>query len=128
MRVRLRLGYFAAPLVGVLALLCALAFTMTPSTADTAGPSCGEQLVKNEKGIQIKILFAKNGAVQRYVIVESQENVEDANGLELELEKHWGPPAVNAPPMHIVSFKPGSGGMSIPDKAIDSCGRTLSFQ
>jgi hypothetical protein len=123
-RVRLRTGLFVAPL----ALAIAFAFVGTPSRAATAGPSCGEQLEKNGKGISIKILFAKNGAVQQYVVVNSQENVEDANDMRKDLELHFGPAGINAPPLRIVSFKPGSGGMQIPDKAIDSCGRTLSFQ
>lgn len=128
MRVRLRLNYFAAPLVAAAAFALAFALMVQPSRAVTAGPSCGEQLVKNDKGIQIKILFANNGAVQRYLVVDSQENMEDVNDLTLDLEKHFGPAAINAPPLRIVSFKPGSGGMQIPDKAIDSCGRKLSFQ
>jgi hypothetical protein len=105
-----------------------LAFLASPSRAATAGPSCGEQLVKNDKGISIKILFAKNGAVQRYLVVDSQENMEEVNDLRLSLEQKYGPAGVNAPPLRIVSFKPGSGGMQVPDKAVDSCGRTLSFQ
>lgn len=124
MRVRLGTGLFVAPL----ALAIAFAFAGMPSRASTAGPSCGEQLEKNDKGIQIKILFAKNGAVQQYQVVNSQENVEDTNDMRKELELHFGPAGIDAPPLRIVSFKPGSGGMQIPDKAIDSCGRTLSFQ
>ena len=124
MRVRLSTGLFVAPL----ALAIACAFAGTSARADTPGPKCGEQLVKNDKGIQIKILFANNGAVQRYLVINSQENMEDTNDLRLDLEKHFGPAGINAPPLRIVSFKPGSGGMQIPDKAIDSCGRTLSFQ
>jgi hypothetical protein len=96
--------------------------------AVTPGPSCGEQLVKNDKGIQIKVLFAKNGAVQRYLVVDSQENQEGVNDLLIALERQFGPASINAPALHITSFKPGSGGMQIPDKAVDSCGRTLSFQ
>lgn len=92
------------------------------------GPSCGEQLVKNDKGVQIRILFAKNGTVQRYLVVENAQNTEDANDLRLSLEQQYGQAGVAAPPMHIVSFKTGSGGMMLPDKAVDSCGRTLSFQ
>lgn len=84
--------------------------------------------MKNEKGIQIKILFAKNGAVQRYAVLDNQENMEDVNDLVKSLEDHFGPAAIDAPPLRIVSFRPGSGGMQIPDKAVDSCGRTLSFQ
>ena len=101
---------------------------MRPSLALTPGPSCGEQLVKNDKGIAIRVLFAKNGSVQQYLVLNSQDNMEDANDMRISLEQHFGPAGVNAPPMHIVSFKPGSGGMMIPDKAVDSCGRTLSFQ
>ena len=93
-----------------------------------AGPACGEQLVKNDNGIQIKILFAKNGTVQRYQILNDQENVEQANDMLITLEQRYGSAGVNAPPLHIVSFKKGSGGMMLPDKAVDSCGRTLSFQ
>ena len=99
-----------------------------PSLAVTPGPSCGEQLVKNEKGISFKILFARNGSVQQYLLLDAQENMEEANDLRISLEQRFGPAGVDAPPMHIVSFKPGSGGMMIPDKAVDSCGRTLSFQ
>ena len=84
--------------------------------------------MKNEKGLEIKILFAKNGSVQRYQMVETQENVEAANDFRLQLESKYGPAGVNAPPLRIVSFKAGSGGMQVPDKAVDSCGRTLSFQ
>lgn len=92
------------------------------------GPSCGEKLFTNPDGLQIRVLWAKNGAVQQYVIVDDHENPENANDMKLDLEKAYGPEGVDAPPLRIVSFKPGgSGGMMIPDKAIDSCGRTLSF-
>ena len=123
MRVRLVTRLFVAPLALAAALLWA-----QPSLAVTAGPSCGEQLVKNDKGISIKILFAKNGSVQRYLVLDSQENMEEANDLRISLEQRYGAAGVNAPPIHIASFKPGSGGMMVPDKAVDSCGRTLSFQ
>jgi hypothetical protein len=99
-----------------------------PAQAVTAGPACGERLEKTPKGITVRILFAKNGAVQRYEVVDRQENTEAANDFIEDLEKQWGPAASNAPPLHIVSFKPGEGGMMIPDKAVDSCGRSLSFQ
>ncbi len=123
MRVRLVTRFFAVPLVLAAALVCA-----RPAVAVTLGPSCGEQLVKNEKGIAFKILFAKNGSVQQYLLLDSQENIEEANDMRISLEQRFGSAGVDAPPMHIVSFKPGSGGMMIPDKAVDSCGRTLSFQ
>lgn len=85
-------------------------------------------MVTNGKGTAIKILFAKNGAVQRYLVLNANENVEEAYDLRLGLEQRYGPAELNAPPMHIVSFKRGSGGLMMPAKAIDSCGRTLSFQ
>ncbi len=75
----------------------------------------------------MRILFAKNGAVQRYEVVNSNENEEAVNDFRIDLEREYGPAGINAPPLHIVSFKPGSGGMMMPDKAIDSCGRKLSF-
>jgi hypothetical protein len=122
-RVRLVTLFFAAPLA------LATAFAQAePALAVTSGPACGEQLVKNDRGVAIKILFAKNGSVQRYLVVDSQENMEEANDMRISLEQRYGPAGVDAPPMHIVSFKPGSGGMMVPDKAVDSCGRTLSFQ
>jgi hypothetical protein len=95
----------------------------------TPGPSCGERMFTNPDGYQIRVLWAKNGAVQRYEIVTSKGgNTEGVNDMQVDLERQFGPEAVNAPPLRIISFKPGSGGMMIPDKAIDSCGRTLSFQ
>ena len=124
MRARLVTCLFVA-FAANLAVFCAVPL---PAAAVTAGPSCGEHLEKNDKGISIRILFAKNGSVQRYETVDAQENTEEANDMLLGLQKTYGPAGVNAPPLHIVSFKPGEGGMMIPDKAVDSCGRTLSFQ
>jgi len=100
-----------------------------PSAADVAGPSCGEKMEKNDKGLSINVLFAKNGAVQRYAVVDDKENTEALNDMIQDLEKVYGHAGVNAPPLHIVSFKPApGGGMMVPDKAIDSCGRTIPFQ
>ena len=116
--------------LGVCAALVALfALEPEPSSAFTAGPACGETLVKGDAGMSYRILFAKNGTVQRYIVAQNDSNnVETANDMLLKLEKQYGPAGTDAPPMHIVSFKPGEGGMMIPDKAVDSCGRTLSFQ
>ncbi len=60
----------------------------------------------------------------------SIDNPEEVNDMRRGLWKHSSArKASNAPPLQIVSFKPGgSGGMMIPDKAVDSCGRTQSFQ
>ena len=111
------------------ALLALFGFFALPARAVTMGPSCGEKLYTNDQGIQIRILWAKNGAVQRFEIVDAKENPEEVNDMEKDLEKVYGTEGANAPPLRIVSFKPGTnGGMMVPDKAVDSCGRTLSFQ
>jgi len=74
----------------------------------------------------VRVLFAKNGAVQRFVFPPG--NYEDEHEMLLTLEKQYGPAEINAPPLNVISFKKGtSNGLQIPDKAIDSCGRTLSF-
>lgn len=107
---------------------CAMVQMRAPAAAVTAGPSCGMQVANGDKGISIRILFAKNGAVQRYEVINSQENEEAVNDFRIALERQYGPAGVDAPPLHIISFKPGpSGGMMMPDKAVDSCGRKLSF-
>ncbi len=103
---------------------------MLPLTAQalTPGPSCGIRLADGDKGAAIRVVFAKNGAVQRYEVMRSQENPEATNDLRQALERVYGPEGVNAPPVQITSFKRGpSGGMMVPDQAVDSCGRTFSF-
>ncbi len=95
-----------------------------------AGPSCGTRVVHLPGDVVFRILFAKNGAVQQYVLVSSDKNPELVNDRKKFIERQFGPEAVDAPPLHIVSFRsaPGGGGLLIPDKAVDSCGRTLTFQ
>ncbi len=111
------------------ALLALVGLVALPAQAVTPGPSCGEHLFTNPQGLQLRVLWAKNGAIQRFEVVDSKENPEQLNDMEQDLEKVYGPEGTNAPPLKIVSFKPsGSGGMMVPDKAVDSCGRTLSFQ
>jgi hypothetical protein len=124
--VKLRL----ATAIATAGALCALfGLLALPARAVTSGPSCGEKLFTNDQGIQIRVLWAKNGAIQRFDVVDSKENPEELNNMERDIEKVYGPEGTNAPPLRIVSFKPGaSGGMMVPDKAVDSCGRTLSFQ
>lgn len=114
--------------IATVAAGCCILTLKAPAEAVTAGPSCGMQIASGDKGISIRILFAKNGAVQRYEVVNSQENEEAVNDFRIALERRYGPAGVDAPPLHIVSFKAGSsGGMMMPDEAIDSCGRKLSF-
>jgi hypothetical protein len=102
----------------------------TPARADTSlGPLCGERMVKSPSGVSVRVLFANNGWVQRYEVVTGSENPENANDTLKALEATYGQAGVNAPPLKVISFKPSdnSGGMQVPDKAIDSCGRTLDF-
>jgi len=98
--------------------------------AAAAGPSCGVRVVHLPGNVVFRILFAKNGAVQQYVLVSSDRNPELVNDRKKFIERQFGPEAVNAPPLRIIAFKPapGGGGLMIPDKAVDSCGRTLTFQ
>lgn len=126
MSVRLITALFIVPV----ALAACFFMSKGKVVAANAGPSCGEKVVKS-KDVEIKILFAKNGAVQRYLVASGAEgDMEGVNDLRISLQKQYGPADIDAPPLRIVSFKPapGGGGMSVPDKAIDSCGRTLSFQ
>jgi len=107
-----------------------MAWGAVPAAADgTLGPACGEKTVASPTGVNVQILFANNGFVQRYVVVTGADNPENANDALKSLEHTYGQAGVNAPPLKVISFKPsdGGGGMMIPDKAIDSCGRTLSF-
>ncbi|HTX56803.1 MAG TPA: hypothetical protein VMD47_06835 [Candidatus Acidoferrales bacterium] len=123
MRLRLVVAFAAAGAFIALAGLAGL-----PALAVARGPSCGEKLFTNELGIQIRVLWAKNGAVQRFEVVDSKENPEETNDMKVDLERVYGDEGAGAPPLQIVSFKPGgSGGMMVPDKAVDSCGRTISF-
>jgi hypothetical protein len=116
----------AAALFALSGSLAALADAPQPAT--TSGPSCGQRLFTNPQGLQIQVLWAKNGAVQRFVVIDSKENPEAINDMKKDLQRTYGPEGVNAPPLRIASFRPGQNGMMIPDKAVDSCGRTLSFQ
>ncbi len=101
-----------------------------PARADSSlGPSCGERTIQSPTGVSVRVLFANNGWVQRYVVVTGSENPENANDTLKALEATYGQAGVNAPPLKVISFKASDngGGMQVPDKAIDSCGRTLSF-
>lgn len=76
----------------------------------------------------MQILFARNGTVQQYRPLRGGLNTEAVNDMRIELQREYGPAGVDAPPVHIISFKSGgAGGMLIPDKATDSCGRTLTY-
>jgi hypothetical protein len=105
-------------------ILCA----PTPAPAYSTGPACGEKLITSPAGVGFRILFANNGTVQRYEVTALADNTELVNDARIALENTYGPAGVNAPPLKIISFKPGPApGMMVPNKAVDSCGRTLSF-
>ncbi len=93
------------------------------------GPSCGQTTFHGPKGVVFNVLFAKNGAVQRYALIESSDNPELDHDIQRSLVREYGPEGINAPPVQILTYKPGSsGGMLVPDKAMDSCGRISHFQ
>ena len=96
-----------------------------PAVADE-DRSCKEQTVSTN-GVVYRVQFAKNGAVQQFLLVQSSHNPETDHDVRTKLEKQFGPEAVNAPPLQITSFRKGSGAMMIPDKAVDSCGRVTHF-
>jgi len=115
-------------LVAWLAVLALIALPACSHGAGSPDSGCHDQTI-DTPSLSVKILFAKNGAVQRYVFQSAHLNYEDEHQMLLALEKQYGPAQVNAPPLDIVSFKKGgSNGLMIPDKGVDSCGRTLSFQ
>lgn len=106
-------------------------FWLAPAAAQTytAGPACGQKPITSNDGVGILILFASNGSVQRYQVTAHADNPEAVNNAMQSLEGTYGPAGLSAPPLKIISYKPVEGSaMQIPDKAIDSCGRTLSFQ
>lgn len=100
-----------------------------PARAFATGSPCGQQMEHSPSGVVFRVLFAKNGTVQRYEVVGGVKNTESINDARVDLEKTFGPAGIYAPPLKIVGFRtaPGGGGMMVPDKAIDSCGRTLIF-
>lgn len=103
-----------------------LLFTLSHPEAAAAAQSCGETSFTSN-GVTFKVLFAKNGTVQQYLLADSSHNQERDHDALLAAESKYGPEAVNAPPVQVISFKSGDGGMMIPDKAMDSCGRITHF-
>jgi len=103
-----------------------LLFALSQPPAAAAEQSCGETTFTSD-GVEFRVLFAKNGAVQQYLLQHSSQNQEHDHDALLAAQAKYGPEAVNAPPVRVVSFKPGDGGMMLPDKAMDSCGRITHF-
>lgn len=105
-----------------------LLISPTPAPAFILGQACGQRTVRSPSGIVFRIDFARNGAVQRYEVLHGRANMEAVNDARMDLEHTYGPAGVNAPPVRIVKYKTASsGGMMLPAKAIDSCGRSISF-
>lgn len=119
-RFRLILAVAAALTAGTLFF----ALAHGPSAA-AQGP-CGE-VSYNSMGVSYRVLFAKNGSVQQYLLAKSSHNTEKDHDVLKELQARYGPEAVNAPPVQITDFRQGPSGMMIPDKAVDSCGRVVHF-
>ena len=84
-------------------------------------------IVVRDRGIEYRVLFARNGAVQRYVLAGDPRNTELDRDVRLQLQRRYGPEAIGAPPLRIVGFRRGRNGLMIADKAIDSCGRSVPF-
>lgn len=118
-RIRILLG-------GAVALAAVTAFLAFPHARASAQPGCAVTTYAKD-GVVYRVLFAHNGAVQQYVLTRSSHNVERDHDALKTLEAKYGPAGVDAPPVKIVSFKPGPNGMMIPDKAVDSCGRVSFF-
>ncbi len=110
-----------------IALCCGAALFAFPHGRAAAEPSCAE-LTYAKNGVAYRVLFAKNGAVQQYALAQTAHNVEQDHDVLTELQNKYGPAGVNAPPLQIVSFRRSSGGMMMPDKGIDSCGRVTVFK
>ncbi len=122
---------FAGLRMFVAALAVAVLFGCASQAARaySTGSPCSQAIEHSPSGVTFRVLFAKNGTVQRYEVIGGVKNTESINDARIDLEKAFGPAGIYAPPLKIVGYKPapGGGGMMIPDKAIDSCGRTLSF-
>jgi hypothetical protein len=123
--------YSRRPFVIVaLALACgtaAFGFHHAPAAASGAARrSCGA-VTFARTGTVYRVLFAKNGAVQQYVLLKRTTTEQDHDVLVV-LQNRYGPEVVNAPALRVTGFRQGNGGMMIPEKAVDSCGRIVSLK
>jgi hypothetical protein len=115
-------------LASACALIAGLAFlAFSHGSGAAAQPRACGQATYTDSGVVYRILFAKNGAVQQYLLAQSSHNTEKDHDVLKGAEAKYGPEASNAPPLQILSFRPGTGGMMVPDKAVDSCGRVTHF-
>jgi|GEM_PF-1531618 len=115
------------PVAGACALVAGMFFAALPHARAAASQQPCGMTAFSQQGVVYRVLFAKNGSVQQYLLAHGTGNTErDHDVLKLAVLR-YGPEAVNAPPLQIVGFKPGPNGMMVPDKAIDSCGRITHF-
>jgi hypothetical protein len=119
---RLRVIAGACALIAVI-----LSVALVHARGSAAQPhTCGMATFAQD-GVVYRVLFAKNGAVQQYLLARGSGHTEkDHDVLQAAMLK-YGPEAVDAPPLQITSFKPGANGMMVPNKAVDSCGRVTHF-
>jgi membrane protease YdiL (CAAX protease family) len=108
-------------------LVSVLLFAFMHERGVAAQPNACGMTTFSSSGVVYRVLFAKNGAVQQYLLAQSSGNTERDHDALKAAEAQYGPEAADAPPLQIVSFKPGAGGMMVPDKAVDSCGRVTHF-
>ncbi|MFN2527807.1 MAG: hypothetical protein ABR584_03725 [Candidatus Baltobacteraceae bacterium] len=117
-------------------VFCACALSLeAPASAKTASRSCqvlNYAIVNASPGmgharVIYRVYFANNGAVQMYSLVHSSQNAEADHAALLAMQKRYGLEFVNSPPLQIVSYKKKSNTFSIPEKAVDSCGRITYF-
>ncbi|MGZ3522975.1 MAG: hypothetical protein ACXVAG_18660 [Vulcanimicrobiaceae bacterium] len=116
--------------IGLAVVLAGAALFTVPALRTSAAPSdsCKEIDYRDAAGVEYRVLFAKNGTVQQYLLATSSHNTELDHDVRTKLERQYGEEAVNAPPLRIISFRKGDGAMMVPDKAIDSCGRITEFK
>jgi hypothetical protein len=53
--------------------------TIPVSAAGSLGPACGEKTIGSPTGVSVRVLFANNGWVQRYLVISGSDNPENAN-------------------------------------------------
>lgn len=116
----------------VIAGACALTagivlLALSHGRGSAAQPRACGMATYSRDGVVFRVLFAKNGAVQQYLLARGSGHTEKDHDVLKTAMQRYGPEAVNAPPLRILDFKPGTGGMMLPDKAVDSCGRITHF-
>lgn len=114
-------------LAGGCALVAVILILALAERGAAAQPRSCSVVSYAQGGVVYRVLFAKNGAVQQYLLAQSSHNTENDHDVLKAVEARYGPEAVDAPPLQIQSFRSGPGGMMVPDKAVDSCGRVTHF-